>query len=40
MVEGLPNILQSILCLRSRDFNMAANSEPKLEKKTSETEQQ
>ena len=48
MVEELPNILQSALCLRSRDFNIAANMkeeynaksyEPKLKKKTSETEQ-
>ena len=48
-IEGLLNMLQSALCLRSRDFNTAANGseeckaksyEQKLEKKTSETEQQ
>ena len=43
-VEGLLNILQSTLCLRSRDYNEECKAksyfEPKLEKKTSETKQQ
>ena len=37
MVEGLLNILQSVLCLGSQDFDMAANS--KKERKAESYEQ-